>query len=541
MQDTKRLKDPIYGYIEIPRSTMNTVVDTAEFQRLRNIIQTSYAPLYSSAVHNRFVHSLGVYHLGRIVTSTIRENISSSVPVENLERTLQIFELACLLHDLGHSPFSHTGEEYYLNNGSRNELHREVIELTGDRELEEEIKNKNYKAAPHELMSVIVSLKRFREIFRTSEEKSLFARCILGYLYGEKNDLKHSFLNCIISFLNSSIIDVDRLDYLIRDAYLTGFDTISIDYERLLKSVNIVLCKDKYEVVYAKSAISVIENVVYAHDAERKWIQNHPVVQYEAYLLRNVIDSLAAKYCNNKLFSYESLTVQGTKLSNDYRISLLSDADIIFLMKNMQNDSVDEYFQRQLRRHPLWKSEPEYKALFKKGFTDEMFDKFDVAMDELSNQMNFVCRSQEINQTALDLLIKDLKATKRMAEKADIDSINKNRLDMLVKKKEKNVKWLEVFNQLAEKQGIPFDFVIIKANQFNSGFAKEAFGNILISFDSIEEPQKFKDVTSVLKADKSSRDKFFYLYYRKNEDNHKIDLKAIANTIAQAAVAEVYS
>lgn len=540
MQGTKRLKDPIYGYIEIPKDIMNTIVDTAEFQRLRNIIQTSYAPLYSSAVHNRFVHSLGVYHLGGIVAATIKEKLSDDVPVKDLDRTLQIFELACLLHDLGHSPFSHTGEGYYLNNGSRDELHSEIVELTGDNDLENEIKLKNYKAAPHELMSVIVSLKRFETFFNLPEEKSLFARCILGYQYAEKVNPEHSFLNCIISFLNSSIIDVDRLDYLIRDAYLTGFDTISIDYERLLRSINIVLYKNSYEVVYAKSAISVIENVVYAHDAERKWIQNHPVVQYESYLLRNIIDALAEKYHDKKLFSYESLTVEGNPLNDEYRISLLSDSDIVFLMKNMKNASVDEYFQRQLRRHPLWKSEPEYKAIFSKGFTDDLFDKLDAALDELSRHMNYVCKSQEINQTSLELMVSDLQATKEMAE-MDTSNEKRTKMERVVKGKERNIKWLEVFKKFAETQKIPFDFVIIKANQFNSGFSKEAFGNILISFDSIEAPQKFKDVTNILKADKSSRDKFFYLYCRKNKDSRKIDLNVIASLIGRTAMDELYS
>lgn len=109
----------------------------------------------------------------------------------------------------------------------------------------------------------------------------------------------------MISLLNSSVIDVDKLDYLIRDAYITGFETVSIDYERLLRSIRIRKLDDKYEIVYLKGAISVIENVVYAHDAERKWIQNHPVVQYEAYLLQSAIEAIKEKYGDTNIFSYE--------------------------------------------------------------------------------------------------------------------------------------------------------------------------------------------------------------------------------------------
>lgn len=537
MSDIKRLRDPIYGYIEIPKEIMSLIVDSAEFQRLRNIIQTSYAPLYSSAVHNRFVHSLGVYHLGEIVAKTIKKKSLGVLPINDLDRVLEIFKLACLLHDLGHSPFSHTGENYYLNNGRRDRLHKEIVALTNDDKLDEEIESKNYNAAPHELMSVIVALKKFNFLFHNNLEKSFFARCILGYPYTAQTDLEHSFLNCIISFLNSSVIDVDKLDYLIRDAYLTGFDTVSIDYERLLKSVNIIEHNNEYTVVYAKSAISVIENVVYAHDAERKWIQNHPVVQYEAYLLHTAIDVLKEKYQSNNLFSYESLTVEGADLTGDYKISLLSDADIIFLMKNEKHTSIDEYFQRSSRRHPLWKSEPEFKVFLSNRYSDEMLDKVDCALDELSKQLNFVCKSQVIDQKALDALKQDLKVTKQAAETGLSD---KSKMELLIKGKEKTLKWVEIFKEFAENQSIEFDFVIIRASQFNSGFSKAAFGNLLIEFDSVKEPKKFKDITNVLKADRSSREKFFYLYYRRNNDNKDIDIKVLAKLMAHVAIGEVY-
>lgn len=59
----KQIKDPIYGYINIDDDYI-TIIDTSEYQRLRNVIQTSYQALYPSALHNRFTHSIGVFHLG---------------------------------------------------------------------------------------------------------------------------------------------------------------------------------------------------------------------------------------------------------------------------------------------------------------------------------------------------------------------------------------------------------------------------------------------------------------------------------------------
>lgn len=54
------------------------------------------------------------------------------------------------------------------------------------------------------------------------------------------------------------MIDVDKLDYLIRDAYITGFDTVNIDYERLIGSLTITGAEGKYKIAYKKNAISVI-------------------------------------------------------------------------------------------------------------------------------------------------------------------------------------------------------------------------------------------------------------------------------------------
>ena len=60
----KQVQDPIYGYIDIENEYI-PLIDSAEFQRLRNIRQTGYASLFPSALHNRFVHSLGVFYLYR--------------------------------------------------------------------------------------------------------------------------------------------------------------------------------------------------------------------------------------------------------------------------------------------------------------------------------------------------------------------------------------------------------------------------------------------------------------------------------------------
>lgn len=533
----KRFKDPIYGYIDIPSEIIESIIDTAAFQRLRSIIQTSYAPLYASAVHNRFVHSLGVYYLGTLASASF-EDALASLKLNELLDFIPIFKLACLLHDIGHAPFSHTGEEFYLGaDSSRELLHKEIVKLTKDSLLEEEIKLKNYEAAPHELMSVVVALKCFPDMFATDEQKSFFARCISGYQYIKNLDIKKSFLNCMISMLNSSVIDVDKLDYLIRDAYITGFDTVSIDYIRLLRSVRVICENDSCKLVYSKGAISVIENVVFAHDAERKWIQSHPVVLYDAYLLRRALESLHSQY---DVFNYEALTVEGKSLGNGIHISLLTDGDITFLMKNTLKDPfVEEYFSRKDRRHPLWKSEAEYKAIFNRGLNDTTFQTVEDELEELLKYLNFANKSPEMNNTALDALKADIDSTKVLIETIS-DLQKKAKLKKQLATKEKHLKWLSCFRDFADRQKLDFDFLIIKSSQFNSGFGKLAFENIEIAFPALKHPCNFKKVTNALSASKSERDKFYYLFVRRKDRNQEIDATDLALALGTLAMQEAF-
>lgn len=307
MKGYKRLKDPIYGYIQIPADYMTGIVDTAVFQRLRRVIQTSYSPLYSSAVHNRFVHSLGVYHLGTIAADALSREVKnlSAINADELERLKEIFVLACLLHDVGHAPFSHTGEKLYLEENGDSayiQIHKMLCDEVATEDFKRDIPGGSGNAAPHEIMSAIVGLKAFSEYISLPKDKEFFARCIAGY-----------------------------------------------------------------QIAYYKDAISVIENVVYAHDAERKWIQNHPIVLYECYILNHIFQHLNEQLNTetDKLFSYQSLTQEGHILKDNVKVSLLCDDDIVYIMKNIPSCETElskEYFERNKRRHPIWKSEAEYEA-----------------------------------------------------------------------------------------------------------------------------------------------------------------------------------
>lgn len=512
----KRIKDPVYGYIPIEVVYITDIVDTPVFQRLRRVIQTSYSPLYSSALHNRFVHSLGVFYLGSIAAKHLKKSIMEQNSImageeekgQIVEQMVHVYRLACLLHDVGHAPFSHTGEIYYKERGedsfTSQKLHERLCQLVNSESLRADLPRETGSAAPHEIMSAIVGIKEFGELIG---DKEFFARCITGYKYkarGPVNEVK----NCFIGMLNSKVIDVDRLDYLIRDAYTSGFATVNIDYKRLLGALRVREYLDRMEVVYNKSAISVIENVVYAHDAEKKWIQNHPVVLYEAYIIKHMLEHISQNVDEGekKLFSEESLSVDGNLLKGGLKLSLMCDDDIVFLSKNMfQDDLSREFFDRNKRRHPAWKSEAEYEAYIRGvGGEEDLKNLFKDCMDSFN--------ASNIPDYPVPMVINDELLEKLRAE-------NEKSMDSGSYEKGLGRKVLvcEYLKKYAQENKMPFDYIIIPTSIFSSNFSKDHLKNVLVDFDG-RRPVKLGTVCRLLNSEKvAENEEFYYLFYRRGE------------------------
>ena len=532
---SKLLKDPIYGYVDIDAKIVSGIIDTACFQRLRNIRQTSYAPLYPASFHNRFLHSIGVYYLGRKAFNALHQSLDDdkSLSEEDWANYKRLFELACLLHDVGHAPFSHTGELFFLSNGeSPPSIYSQLMTLVGDKEFTQDVDYyyKNGKsAAPHEIMSCIVSLETFKEHFKDSNERDFFSRCITGFKYRETSVDSKDILNCLIESLNSPIIDVDRLDYIIRDAQTTGFQSVSIDYARLLEGMRIIENNNIKCLGYHKSALSVIENVIYAHDAERKWIQNHPTILYEHFMLQHAMRSIEKFFSlsenKTRLFSYESLTKAGSHFATKGKISLLADEDILHIMKSVYSDNlIDEYFARNTRRHPIWKSEAEYRALFDNELGKNKLDDFEVAFKEIEKYLIDHFSIPVIN---IDVLSHIQEEERKLEEKKEL--LPEKDYNSLIIGINKVKKWTLCLQKIADDNNLVFDFAIISANKFKSGFLKKDLEKIPILFPNLGLQPLIKDVSTILTSDKT-RDSFFYLFYRSKNDN-EISINKITNSL----------
>ena len=390
MGKTKRILDSVHGYIYVKSTWMKSFIDNPYFQRLRRIEQTSARSIYPSARHDRFIHSLGVFHLGCKIVESIKSTPSDFDYVADKHDCLfTSYLIACLMHDCGHTPFSHTFENYFKH--TNNELPDLLIqELEDEESFKKDVKDKDgryRKVAPHEYLSAILCLKKFRdEIINEGAKLDLVARMITGIQY---QDGGHSFENCLISLIHGDVIDADRLDYVCRDRWASGYSTSIVDIERLVTSIHLVKTpKGEYEVCYSPSAIHDIEGVLKVKEFQQLYVINHHTVCYEQHILQKAMEHTA--YCllnkgkdtNDDEAASDALKklCQPQIMWDGYHqdgidIDYIMDDDFIILMKRyLTNMYVKQWFSRSYDKHLLWKNKSEFFSMFP-NHKDEILDK----------------------------------------------------------------------------------------------------------------------------------------------------------------------
>lgn len=171
--EPKVIRDSVHGYITIQRE-LASIIDSIEFQRLKWIEQVSFRVLYPGARHDRFIHSIGTYHVGTLFSSNFRSNIKEDLQItvsdqigDEIENT---FLYAALLHDVGHAPFSHTCEYFFLANRTCHgpcisALLIQAIQETSNNQEAQRFKQEFESlgaASPHEIVSAILLVKNAR-------------------------------------------------------------------------------------------------------------------------------------------------------------------------------------------------------------------------------------------------------------------------------------------------------------------------------------------------------------------------------------------
>lgn len=357
--------DTVHGYIDVPEEYCDILIDTPQFQRLRRIEQLSSRSLYPCARHDRFVHSLGVYYIGcRFLTA-----ISRHCDVEIASQISTSFQIACLLHDCGHSPFSHTFENLF---GKTIDLFQDYKKVIGEKQIDNEIQDVHidrYDTKPHEIISALLCVTVFYDkIIKLGGSPDLVGRMIMGIKYCQKD---YSLQNCFIELLHGDVIDADKFDYICRDKWASGYQSNSVDVERVINSIRLYSdTEGSYHIAYSKSALYEIKSLIDNKNFQNNWIFKHHQVVYDQFLLDSSVKELISYFKSgnkdfqpNHLFNYKSF-YDVIHIVEDTNIYMLSDDDIVHFMKCHQDKipHFKEWMSRDYQLVPIWKTYSEMIA-----------------------------------------------------------------------------------------------------------------------------------------------------------------------------------
>jgi HD superfamily phosphohydrolase len=216
---TYEVRDPIHGFVPFSEWERD-VINHPVFQRLRRIRQLAWTDMvYPGAMHTRFEHSLGVMHTATRMFDQIRDSCGDLLrdlgfSEAGIEKDRQTVRLAALLHDVGHAPFSHAGEDLMPIDPATGKL----------------FKHEQYSGALiRTMMADVIDTHRLNDLqIRSSEVADL--------IEGGPLSQRKLFWRQIVT----SQLDADRADYLLRDSYHLGVDYGRYDLRRIITSLTAV-------------------------------------------------------------------------------------------------------------------------------------------------------------------------------------------------------------------------------------------------------------------------------------------------------------
>jgi HD superfamily phosphohydrolase len=313
-----------------------SLIDTPEFQRLRRIRQLGLAYFaYQAAEHSRFAHSLGAYHLATRMIARLR------LDHEIAEEHQTAVRIAALLHDIGHGPFSH------------------VIE--------------SILGFHHEDFTIRAVLSPETGVGRLLDAR--LAQNVASIIKGD-------FAPRALGQLVSSQLDVDRMDYLLRDSLMTGAKYGIFDLEWIIKSINIDAAEDRLYI--SAPGLYAVEDYLQARYYMYRQVYFHRTLRSAEAVLKVLLrralflfNEGGDVWCNADTPMEKILS--GKKLDLAEHLSL-DDTDMLFSIKQWQRSSdgvLSDLSQRFLNRR--------------------LFKAFDLDMPE-DERPEFINRAREIVQ-----------------------------------------------------------------------------------------------------------------------------------------------
>ncbi len=350
MKKLKIFNDPIYGFIPIHSVLIFEIIEHPYFQRLRRISQMGLSYLvYPGVHHTRFEHALGSLFLMQKAILVLR---SKKIKISKVER--EALQIAILLHDVGHGPFSHTLEHSIVKG-----IHHESISLKFMEVLNDEFDGR-----------LTLAIKIF------------------------KGEYEKPFLNQLIS----SQLDIDRLDYLKRDSFYSGVMEGNINSERLISMLNVV----DNNLVIEKKGLYSVEKFIVARRLMYWMVYLHKTSLAAENILVNILKRATYLAENEKEISIStnlnyflntSITTERFDNKTLDIFSKLDDYDIISSVKAWMHHSdailstlCKSLIDRKLPKVCIQNTPFSEKAYAQKS--KEVMDKMNISKDELDYFMH---------------------------------------------------------------------------------------------------------------------------------------------------------
>ncbi|WP_273705081.1 HD domain-containing protein [Leuconostoc mesenteroides] len=359
----KVLRDPIHNFIHVEDPIILDLINTPEFQRLRRVKQLGItSSVFHGAEHSRFGHSVGVYELARRITERFEQYYSDVWDPK--ERLLTL--VAALLHDIGHGAFSHTFE--HLFHTDHEAMTREII--TGDTEIHRVLAQVS-PDFPNKVASVIAK----------------------------------TYENPQVVQLISSQIDVDRMDYLLRDAYFTGTKYGEFDIDRILRTMQ----PTPDGIAFDIAGMHAVEDYIVSRYQMYLQVYFHPVSRGMEVLLEHLLQRAQELYRSNTTSEFAENDFVGPLLAplfSDKKLTLseylkLDDNVFMTYINIWQSHSdpiLSDLSQRFMGRRPL-------KSMEITDETDPLLEE----LEQLVDNAGFNPRFYTARNNAYDLPYDDYK------------------------------------------------------------------------------------------------------------------------------------
>lgn len=389
------LRDPVHDYVELPYA-IGPIISHPFMQRLKNISQTSMSlAVFPSMNGQRFEHSIGAAHLAvegwtsawknttPLVRRLFRDDVVRSLESvaeereeavttqlaaarEDLESFFDMIEIglaaAALIHDIGHPPFSHTLESFY---GSHINV---VVRNMASPFREHTITEMSSEAPIHEQAGKLISARLKNDL---ADIKNIPWSLVEMILIPSGN--RGSWSQCLHDVISGDI-DVDRMDYLLRDAHNSGTEFGLFDLRRLIQSLELHALRSQMA-IFGKSndndadwaigfglrAVSAVESMIVARFQYYRWVVFHNRVVAMNRFLAICLDYLvmiecrgAAPYQTVPELNYFATASTGG-LSRSRSMSSVDDGTITEWMKSAR----ERYMHDRISADSLKSGDPE--------------------------------------------------------------------------------------------------------------------------------------------------------------------------------------